>query len=119
VKYLIMIQVNPSARAMWDSFSAEEQAAGYQAHREIRDAMAASGELILSEALADVSLSKRITVKDGAVTTTDGPFAEVKEYLAGFYLVECENIDRAIEHAARLPEAELGLIEVRPVLDMP
>jgi hypothetical protein len=113
-----MIQVNPSARQIWDGMSAEEQAAGYSAHGEAREAMAASGELIVSEALADVSLSKRITVKDGAVLTTDGPFAEVKEYLAGFYLVECENIDRAIEHAARLPEAELGLIEVRPVLDM-
>jgi hypothetical protein len=113
-----MIQVNPSVRQIWDDMSAEEQAAGYSAHGEAREAMAASGELIVSEALADVSLSKRITVKDGAVLTTDGPFAEVKEYLAGFYLVECENIDRAIEHAARLPEAELGLIEVRPVLDM-
>jgi hypothetical protein len=119
VKYLIMIQINPTARQIWDGMSADEQAAGYDAHGVIRDAMAASGELIVSEALADVSLSKRVTVKDGAVMTTDGPFAEVKEYLAGFYLVECENIDRAIEHAARFPEAELGLIEVRPVLDMP
>ncbi|MBP2320012.1 hypothetical protein JOF56_000397 [Kibdelosporangium banguiense] len=118
MKYLIMIQINPTAKQMWDSMSAEEQAAGYQEHGVVREAMAASGELIVGEALADVSLSKRITVKDGTVMTTDGPFAEVKEYLAGFYLVDCENIDRAIEHAARLPEAEHGLIEVRPVLDL-
>ncbi|MET0236917.1 MAG: YciI family protein [Kibdelosporangium sp.] len=119
MKYLIMVQVNPSVRQMWDEMSAEEQAAGYAAHAKAREAMAASGELIVSEALADVSLGKRVIVKDGTPMTTDGPFAEVKEYLAGFYLVECENIDRAIEHAARLPEAALGLVEVRPVLDMP
>ena len=47
---------------------------------------------------------------------TDGPFAEVKEHLAGFFLVDCESFERAIEIAARVPEAELGLVEVRPVL---
>ena len=119
MKYLIMIQMNPEARRIWDGMSAEQQAEGYAVHAEAHDAMAASGELIVSEALADVSLGKRVVVKDGKVSATDGPFAEVKEYLAGFYLVDCENIDRAIEHAARLPEAELGLVEVRPVLDMP
>lgn len=50
--------------------------------------------------------------------TSDGPFAEAKELLAGFYLVECEDIDRAIEIAGRIPEAELGLVEVRPALDL-
>lgn len=114
-----MIQMNPSARAMWDGLSDEQRAGGYQVHKDMVTRLEASGELVISEALADVSLSKRLTVKDGVVTTTDGPYAEVKEYLAGFYLVECENIDRAIEHAARLPEAELGLVEVRPVLELP
>jgi hypothetical protein len=47
--------------------------------------------------------------------TTDGPFAEVKEQLAGFYLVECDSIERATEIAARIPEAEAGVVEVRPV----
>ena len=49
---------------------------------------------------------------------TDRPFAEVKEHLAGFYLVDCESIDRAVEHAARIPEAGFGLVEVRPIMDL-
>ena len=59
-----------------------------------------------------------IRVKDGETLATDGPFAEVKEYLAGFYLVECDSMERAVEIAGRVPEAELGLIEVRPVLQL-
>lgn len=50
--------------------------------------------------------------------TADGPFAEVKEHLAGFYLVDCESTDRAVQIAARVPDAVWGLVEVRPVLDM-
>jgi hypothetical protein len=52
------------------------------------------------------------------VVTSDGPYAESKELLAGFFLLDCESLDRAVEIAARLPEAELGLIEVRPVRDL-
>jgi hypothetical protein len=57
-------------------------------------------------------------VRDGKPISSDGPFAEAKEHLAGFYLVECESMERAVEIAARVPGlAELGLVEVRPVLD--
>ena len=72
-----------------------------------------------TEALADISLAKRVTVSESAGTVaSDGPFAETKELLAGFYLVDCETEARAIEIAGRFPEAEFGLIEVRPVLEM-
>jgi hypothetical protein len=50
--------------------------------------------------------------------TSDGPFAEAKEFLAGFYLVECGSVERAVEIAARIPDAEFGTVEVRPVLDL-
>jgi hypothetical protein len=50
--------------------------------------------------------------------TTDGPFAESKEFLAGFFLVDCASLDRAIEHASRIPEAASGLVEVRPVMSL-
>ena len=59
-----------------------------------------------------------MSVRDGQVVTSDGPYAESKELLAGFFLLDCESLDRAVEIAARLPEAELGLIEVRPVRDL-
>ena len=70
----------------------------------------------MSEALADPSLATRVSVREGRTMTTDGPFAEVKEQLAGFFLIECESIERAVEVAARVPEAAYGLVEVRPVL---
>jgi hypothetical protein len=59
-----------------------------------------------------------VSVRDGQVVTSDGPYAESKELLAGFFLLDCETLDRAVEIAARLPEAELGLIEVRPLRDL-
>jgi hypothetical protein len=72
----------------------------------------------VSEALADPSLAKRVAVGEGRTMTTDGPFAEAKEHLAGFFLLECDSVERAVEHAARIPEAGLGLVEVRPVLNL-
>ena len=72
----------------------------------------------MTEALADPSMGKRLQVRDGETMTTDGPFAEAKELLAGFYLIQCDTLERAIAHASRVPEAELGLVEVRPVMDL-
>jgi hypothetical protein len=71
-----------------------------------------------SEALAGRSLAKRVEGRDGQTVTTDGPFAEMKELLAGIDLIACENFDRAIDNAARVREAEYGLVEVRPVMDL-
>jgi len=118
VKYLILIYSNPESRKIWDGFSDAQRAEGYRYYAALNEDLSASGEMIVSEALADPSLAKRVSVREGRTMTTDGPFAEVKELLAGFYLVECESLDRALEHAARVPEAELGLVEVRPVLDL-
>ena len=118
MKYLILIYGNPESRAIWDSFSDEQKAAGFAYYGKIADDLAASGELIVTEALADASQTKRITVRDGRTVTTDGPFAEAKELLAGFFLLECESMERAVECAARFPEAEMGLVEVRPVMDL-
>ncbi|MBT2517592.1 YciI family protein [Streptomyces sp. ISL-90] len=118
MKYLIQIYSNPASRAMWASFSAEQQAEGYAYYQGINDELSSSGELVASEALADISLAKRVTTTDDAAVASDGPFAETKELLAGFYLVDCDSEARALEIAARFPEAEYGLIEVRPTLDM-
>jgi hypothetical protein len=118
VKYLILIYGNPQSRHAWASFSDAERAAGLRVYAALRDDLIAAGELIVSEALADPSLGKRISVSEGQIMTTDGPFAEVKEELAGFFLIECESMERAIERAARVPEAEFGLVQVRPILDL-
>ena len=118
MKYLIQIYSNPESRAVWEGFSPEERAEGYSYYRAISEELVSSGELIASEPLADISLAKRVTKTDDGAVASDGPFAETKELLAGFYLVDCDSEARALEIAARFPEAEYGLIEVRPTLDM-
>lgn len=66
--------------------------------------------------MADPQHGKRVAVRDGRLVASDGPFAEVKEELAGFHLVECESMDRAVAIAARIPEAAAAEIEVRPIM---
>jgi len=124
MKYLILIHSNPRSRQIWDGFSDAERAEGFQAYGAIVDDLAASGELVVTEALADPSTARRLPAsEDTAMTgdtavTGDGPFAEVKEHLAGFFLIDCESMERAVEIAERIPEASLGLVEVRPVLNL-
>jgi hypothetical protein len=118
VKYMILIHGNPQSRHAWEGFSEAQKAEGLAVYAALDEDLAASGELIVSEALADPSQGRRVSVRDGRPLTTDGPFAEAKEHLAGFYLVDCASLERAVEIAARVPEAELGLVEVRPVLDL-
>jgi hypothetical protein len=118
VKYLILIYSNPASREIWNGLSEEQRAEGWRAYAAINEDLAASGELIVTEALADPSLGRRVSIRDGRTMTTDGPFAELKEHLAGFFLIECASLERAVELAARIPEAALDLVEVRPVLEM-
>jgi len=74
-----------------------------------------SGHCIASEALQPVATATTVRVRDGKATVTDGPFAETKECLAGFYMIEATDLDEAIRIASRIPPAEVGSIEVRPI----
>ncbi|MDQ6675428.1 MAG: YciI family protein [Chloroflexota bacterium] len=118
MKYVILIYNNPASRAIWEGLSTAARAEGLGRYMMLNEELTASGELIVSEALADPVVAKRVTVHEGQLMTTDGPFAEAKEQLAGFFLLECESIERAIELASRVPESSLGLVEVRPVMDL-
>ena len=118
MKYMILIHSNPKSRAIWEGFSEAEQAEGLKVYAALNADLVSSGELVAAEALADPSQSKRIPAQEGLSIVSDGPYAEAKEELAGFYLVDCENEERAVEIAARIPEAHLGQIEVRPILTM-
>jgi hypothetical protein len=73
------------------------------------------------EALQATATATTVRVRDGETLTTDGPFAETKDQLGGFYLVDCKDLDEAIEVAARIPDARRGSIEIRPIMevDMP
>jgi len=73
--------------------------------------------MIVTAALADHCLTKQVRVVEGRTLTTDGPYAEAKEMLAGIFLVECDSPERAVEIAARIPEAQFGVVEVRPTMD--
>lgn len=78
-----------------------------------------SGHCLASEALQPVHTATTVRVRDGKPSVTDGPFAETKEALAGFYLIDADNLDAAIEIAARIPPAKYGCVEVRPIRDLP
>ena len=116
MKYLILIYHNPEARQIWESFSDEQRAEGLHAYAVLNEQLAASGELVANEALDQPATAKHIELRDGQTVASDGPFAEAKEYLAGFYLLDTETMDRAIEIAGQIPEASLGMIEIRPIL---
>ncbi|MEO6091018.1 MAG: YciI family protein [Umezawaea sp.] len=118
MKYLILIHSNPKSLALWETLDDEQRYAFGKGHMELTEALAESGELIVSEGLVDPALGKMVSVRDGKTLTSDGPFAEVKEHLAGFYLVDVESYERAVEIASRAPDAAYGAVEVRPVLDM-
>jgi hypothetical protein len=75
----------------------------------------ASGHCIASEALQPVATATTVRVRNGKVAVTDGPFAETKEALAGFYLIEARDLNEAIQLASRIPPAQVGSIEVRPI----
>ena len=116
MKYLILIYLNEQSRAIWEGFSDDQRAAGLQVYAALNEELAASGELIMTERLADPSLTRWVPGRD-AGSTTDGPFAEAKEQIAGFYLVHCDSTERALEIAGRIPETPGGYVQVRPVMD--
>jgi hypothetical protein len=74
-----------------------------------------SGHCIASEALQPVATATTVRVRNGKVSVTDGPFAETKEFLAGFYMIEARDLNEAIQLAAKIPPAQVGSIEVRPI----
>jgi hypothetical protein len=118
VKYMILIHSNPQFVERWQALPKEQRESFGYDHRALGAELADNGELVVSEGLADPALAKRVTVAGDQTMITDGPFAEAKEHLAGFFLIDCEGEDRALAIAARVPDAVWGLVEVRPVLDL-
>ncbi|MFI6679928.1 YciI family protein [Kribbella sp. NPDC050470] len=114
VKYVLLIYTNPES---WASLSAEQRDGLSRAHDELTRELSEQGLLVSAAGLADPITSRTVSVRDDTTTTTDGPYAEAKEHLAGFYLVECDDIDQAIGYAARMPDAKYVAVEVRPVMD--
>jgi hypothetical protein len=85
---------------------------------EYDNAIRVSGHCLSSEALQPVQTATTVRVRNGRVSITDGPFAETKEQLAGFYLIDARNLDEAIDIASKIPPAQVGCIEVRPIREL-
>jgi hypothetical protein len=119
MRYLILIQSNERSTKLWESLTAQQQMDFGPAHRRLNQEMQAAGVHVASEGLADPAKAKWVSVRDGETIASDGPYAEVKEHLAGFYLIDVDSLEEAIAWAAKVPDAALlNDVEVRPVLDM-
>lgn len=114
MKYMLMIYQNP---ADWPDLSEEERQAMMNEAGAIMAELTESGEWVGGEALADVSQSKTIRVRDGVAAVTDGPFVEAKEHLAGYCLIDCASLERATEIATRWPDSRYWGVELRPLIN--
>jgi hypothetical protein len=114
VKYLALVYNNPGA---FEALSQTERDELMRQADAFLKELTESGELLGGQALADPSNGKTVRVRKGVPAVTDGPFAEAKEQLAGYYVLDCESLERATEIAARDPAARLWAVEVRPIMD--
>ncbi len=116
MRYLLLIYEN---EANWGKMSEEEKGKIFQEYMTFGKDIRAKGNYVAGEALQPVATATTVRVKNGKTLTTDGPFAEIKEQLGGFYLVEAKNLDEAIAIGSRIPSARSGSIEVRPIMPTP
>ena len=113
MQYLLLIYGDESR---WESRSDEEQQAVIEEFGTLTQNLAAHGKLISANQLQRTDTATTVRVRNDEVLTTDGPFAETKETLGGYYLIESDSLDEALEWATRIPSARDGLVEVRPVV---
>jgi hypothetical protein len=118
MKYALLIYASEQD---WANQSEEQGQAQFQEYMAFTKDIVDRGIYQSGEALQATATATTVRVRDGETLTTDGPFAETKEQLGGFYVVEAKDLDEAIEIAARIPDVRSGSIEVRPVMeiDMP
>ncbi len=114
MQYMLLIYGNEEVDA---KRSPAEQEGLMKAYYAFGDAVRARNAMVAGEALHPVATATTVRVRDGKMLTTDGPFAETKEQLGGFYIVDARDLDEAIELAAKIPGAASGCVEVRPVVD--
>ena len=115
MRYALLICTDESAESAMSPDEASTQMAEYM---NFGETMGARGVLQGGERLRPTTDATTVQVRDGEVLTSDGPFAETKEQMGGFYLVDCKDLDEAIEVASKIPGAKHGTIEVRPIWEM-
>ncbi len=112
-QYMLLIY-NPTAGGPSPDQMAAQHARWEQYTKDLRDA----GLFVSGDPLQGTDVATTVRVRDGETQLTDGPFAETKEYLAGYYLIQCDDLDQALQRAAQMPNIEYGSVEVRPIWDM-
>ena len=113
MQYLLLIYSNESDDAQR---TPEQVAAHMDAYRTFTEDIVAQGLMRGGEALHSVNTATSVRVRQGRTMTTDGPFAETSEQLGGFYLIDCDDLDAAIGIASRIPTAQNGTVEIRPIM---
>ena len=116
MKYALLIYASEQD---WANQSEEESQAQFQEYMSFTKDIVDRGIYQGGEALQPIATATTVRVRDAEQLTTDGPFAETKEQLGGFYMIECDTIDQAIEAAKMCPGAKYGSVEVRPVMQVP
>lgn len=116
MRYMLLIYGDPTLAESMTPEEGQKVMADYFAFTQ---SIVESGEMVSGEPLQGVETATTVRVRGGRAASTDGPFAETKEVLGGFYVVDCKDLDRALELAARIPGAQAGSIEVRPIMELP
>jgi len=114
MEYLILIYSDERA---WNALSDQQVAEIYAAYGRYTQDLKSAGVLRGGAELKPVATATTVRVRDGKILTTDGPFAETKEQLGGYYLVEAKDLNEAIQIAAKIPSSRHGSIEVRPIME--
>ncbi len=112
MKYMLLIYLTE------DAPSEEERTACYEKSAALCRELDASGKFISANPLQPVSTATTLRIREGKRIVTDGPFAETREYLGGYFLVEADDLDEALSIAAKIPGAKFGSVEVRPVIEV-
>lgn len=115
MQYLLMAYV---AESGWDKLTDAEQAAGIASYKAYTEALTKAGALKSSHGLQPSSMATKVQIENGKTQVLDGPYADSKEQLGGFFLIEAPDLDAAIAWAARCPAASHGIVEVRPLWGM-
>jgi hypothetical protein len=113
VQYMLLIY---SPDGAWEASSEGDRQAMMAEYGKFTEDLRSSGAMVAGDELEGASQAKTVTVKNGDRLVTDGPFAETKESLGGYYLVECDTEDEALDWASKIPAARYGKVEVRPVV---
>ncbi|MFI5371092.1 MAG: YciI family protein [Candidatus Eisenbacteria bacterium] len=116
MKYLCLIYEDES---LWENLPKAEAEKMHGEYFAFTDGIKKSGQYIGGNPLQPTRTATTVRVRNGKISTTDGPFAETKEQLGGYYLVEARDLNEAIQVASRIPSARSGSIEVRPIMEVP